>query len=912
MGDELDDYPPVTHSDLAFSQGSSAFAGLPGLVELEGSLQSSGGFGHIDFDEAFRRAPATPTVAPAAGLQQQRASEPPLDRVPDQVVQSRARSAERSAPAVDAGVRPTTPSPRRLAAAVAADKPLEATQAAIPLPASASMNVDPPALQSQAALSPASRPNELLRGLPEAQVPAALQPQGAPAFCQQPAHTPSSVDAAMAPAQALPASCRQPASALANVDVATAQAQAAQLMAQWSAANMQANRDPLGTGLQDLCHEAAPEPAGKQTDPSRLPPGDPSAPFTAPSQRLSGLPRPSEASQPSRWPDTSNLGAGCPRREAVASMLPPRRGAETEVAQVASAWPASQAACARCNNDFPLLQPQVGAERGRCRDVGYDAPSFGAADYSAAYAVCGSQPYQARVGSGVGRILPEPASTRLAPPAAQRARASSPAASPVRAGRDAPQQDFNAEVLSQIASALTSLAAAQGGSANKTSPFTSSPQAVGACSAPPPIADGRTPQQRGTQEAATGMSPPAPMRPGPRAGGNTNTRQMLDWQKEIRDMVLSAVTSPQACPASARSPSPARPSSGPLPTDKVPMVSKSVQAQNAELLPFEPADDSGRLPVDERVMVALRRDFQGKLQTLRAVLHNELLPRREDMIAAVQSIESQRAMVRQRCAEAEREARAEFDGLRSHLASLESLKQAIFGRERDIRCSIADGIEDVAAQVQAAERAGLSPEAMDAFVRAFPELQAVADTLWSRAASLPEVEVSMEDIPFEARTRADKLRQLAVVQHVLGAKDSTLWRLEQQRRQLAMEAHETASWMRQLEALLERYAEELSHTCYFCAERFSAATANTRCTYNVYAGHVPAPDTRVPPNLWGAGVHFWVPQALVGEAPPGLANARLLLSQAHDQYRADVLSSLERVEQDGRLGMGEFIAPRLQ
>eukprot|EP00971_Amphidinium_carterae_P172210 3414174-Amphidinium_carterae.1 len=238
-------------------------------------------------------------------------------------------------------------------------------------------------------------------------------------------------------------------------------------------------------------------------------------------------------------------------------------------------------------------------------------------------------------------------------------------------------QDFNAEVLSQIASALTSLAAAQGGSANKTSPFTSSPQAVGACSAPPPIADGRTPQQRGTQEAATGMSPPAPMRPGPRAGGNTNTRQMLDWQKEIRDMVLSAVTSPQACPASARSPSPARPSSGPLPTDKVercaychsvtfcvshaewcgdphisveppksgstresdvtlqvPMVSKSVQAQNAELLPFEPADDSGRLPVDERVMVALRRDFQGKLQTLRAVLHNELLPRREDMIAA--------------------------------------------------------------------------------------------------------------------------------------------------------------------------------------------------------------------------------------------------------------------------------------
>eukprot|EP00971_Amphidinium_carterae_P228256 4527530-Amphidinium_carterae.3 len=38
-----------------------------------------------------------------------------------------------------------------------------------------------------------------------------------------------------------------------------------------------------------------------------------------------------------------------------------------------------------------------------------------------------------------------------------------------------------------------------------------------------------------------------------------------------------------------------------------------------------------------------------------------------------------------------------------------------------------------------------------------------------------------------------------------------------------------------------------------------------RCTYNVYAGHVPAPDTRVPPNLWGAGVHFWVPQACCRE-----------------------------------------------
>jgi len=496
------------------------------------------------------------------------------------------------------------------------------------------------------------------------------------------------------------------------------------------------------------------------------------------------------------------------------------------------------------------------------------------------------------------RILAEPAFER----SAVRSRSGSPvprggSSGPLpRGGLDnaAGQQGASSEVLSQIATALTSLAAAQTAAASKQAaaeapaavappPAPVQPNLVGpAWSSPAPAAACRqapvnVPLSPRSAQCAQAVGA---MRPGSAVGNAATTQHLLDWQKEIRDMVLSVVATPQGqtgaglpvvagpCRPSAGSQC-ATPSAGPVPgaaRDKAPMHSKSVQVENAASdagSPRQFSEDGRPDRMDERAMIALRRDFNSKVQGLKSLLQTELEPRRQDLLSAVEEIDRHRALVRQRCAEAEREAREEFDGLRGHLASVESLKQAVLGRERDVRCSIVDAIEDLAQQVQGAQRAGLSANSMASFVRSFPDLQAAADSLWSRSASLPQVEVSADDIPFEARARAEKLRQLAVVQEVLLAKDAAMWRLEQQRRQSASEAHEASSWMRQLEVVLERYTEELSYVCYFCAERFSAAAANTRCAYNVYSGHGPPADSRVPPSLWGTGLHFWVPQGLL-------------------------------------------------
>jgi len=124
------------------------------------------------------------------------------------------------------------------------------------------------------------------------------------------------------------------------------------------------------------------------------------------------------------------------------------------------------------------------------------------------------------------------------------------------------------------------------------------------------------------------------------------------------------------------------------------------------------------------------------------------------------------------------------------------------------------------------------------------------------------VDVSLDDIPFEARAKTESLRKFAVIDRIHRAKDVCLWRLEQQRRQLMQELQDAAVWLGHFESLLGRYTDELSYSCYFCAERFSAAAANSRCSFNQgvspRTGRAMAADPRVPPHLWGASVHFWV------------------------------------------------------
>jgi len=291
------------------------------------------------------------------------------------------------------------------------------------------------------------------------------------------------------------------------------------------------------------------------------------------------------------------------------------------------------------------------------------------------------------------------------------------------------------------------------------------------------------------------------------------------------------------------------------------------------------AETRGESPSGD--LKSLRRDFHGKLETLRGQLVPELRSRRRDLIATLSATDSRVHQLQQICAEAERDGREEFEALRGHLSSVESLKSAVLRRERDIRSGLVDGIDDILRRVQLAESGLDNAEAMAAFVKEYPELRAGAETLVSRSASLPRVDVSLDDIPFEARARSEKLRKFAVMGRLQRAKDVCIWRLEKQRRQLANEAQEIAAWMQHFEVLLNRYADEFAYTCYFCAERFSASAANTRCVYNLgvspRTGRAIAPDPRALSHLWGAGVHFWVPQhaqqqqgmAAAGARPPG-------------------------------------------
>ncbi|CAE7799600.1 unnamed protein product [Symbiodinium sp. CCMP2456] len=238
----------------------------------------------------------------------------------------------------------------------------------------------------------------------------------------------------------------------------------------------------------------------------------------------------------------------------------------------------------------------------------------------------------------------------------------------------------------------------------------------------------------------------------------------------------------------------------------------------------------------------------------------ELRARRRDLDSAIQAIEARSGELRQRCAEAEREALEDFEVLRNHLNSVESLKQAVLSRERDVRLRLAGQIEEFCQRLLQADG---SNDAGTAALRAeFPDLHAAADVLCSRACSLPQVEVPIDDVPFEARARSDKLRRYVVAERLLKARDACLWRREQQRRQLAAETAEGAEWIRHLGSMLDRYAEELGYVCYFCSERFAAAAANTRCAWNQPtspSGRALSPDRRVPQHLSGSGAHFWVP-----------------------------------------------------
>lgn len=270
--------------------------------------------------------------------------------------------------------------------------------------------------------------------------------------------------------------------------------------------------------------------------------------------------------------------------------------------------------------------------------------------------------------------------------------------------------------------------------------------------------------------------------------------------------------------------------------------------------------------------MVVRGEYQALMHTLEGQLLPELRSRRDALRGGVQSLDMRQAEVRSRCAEAEREGREEFEALRGHLNSVETLKQAVLARERDVRLRLMEDIDAVERRVQQAKGA-LALRDLAAFVRDGAELRAACETLRSRSLALPRVEVPVDDIPFEARTRADKLRRFAVMQQLHRAKDLVMWSLEQQRRRMAQELQDAGTWLRHLEALLDRYSDATALSCYFCAENFGAGAANGQCPYNTgrspRSGRPLQPDARVPPHLWGAGAHFWAPQRLSHAIPCG-------------------------------------------
>jgi len=370
---------------------------------------------------------------------------------------------------------------------------------------------------------------------------------------------------------------------------------------------------------------------------------------------------------------------------------------------------------------------------------------------------------------------------------------------------------------------------------------------------------------QGTIQSVPPVREASPRRSASPAVRPSEARPFYDLMREMRDMMSTPLQPPAppaqlqvparrsgapgagALPPGSKSDSPREPEA-PQKVSKPSATSKSVEVQ-AEL--------SSRDFTREQLQ---HQDFRSKLQGARQLLP-ELRARRRDLDSAIQAIEARSGELRQRCAEAEREALEDFEVMRNHLNSVESLKQAVLSRERDVRLRLAGQIEEFCQRLVQAD--GSNDASAAAALRAeFPDLHAAADVLCSRACSLPQVEVPIDDVPFEARARSDKLRRYVVAERLLKARDTCLWRREQQRRQLAAETAEGAEWIRHLGSMLDRYAEELGYVCYFCSERFTAAAANTRCGWNQPtspSGRALSPDRRVPQHLSGSGAHFWVP-----------------------------------------------------
>eukprot|EP00929_Paragymnodinium_shiwhaense_P027245 TRINITY_DN16027_c0_g1_i3.p1 TRINITY_DN16027_c0_g1~~TRINITY_DN16027_c0_g1_i3.p1 ORF type:complete len:837 (+),score=118.44 TRINITY_DN16027_c0_g1_i3:118-2628(+) len=317
------------------------------------------------------------------------------------------------------------------------------------------------------------------------------------------------------------------------------------------------------------------------------------------------------------------------------------------------------------------------------------------------------------------------------------------------------------------------------------------------------------------------------------------------------------------CPLPPQTP-PAQPVAAAEPLQRPPSSSVAIQA---EVPPQQPTAALGQQQGDFHCLgdpTLLRREFDAFLKHIRFSIYPELRAKREDLANAVQGIDGRVGELRRRAAEAEREGREEFEALRSHLSSVESLKRAVLSREREVRASLIEEIDGLVDNLKKVDAGGLGYEGMAAFLRNAGEVTNKAESLWSRATSLPSVEVPIDDLPYEARVRTEKLRQLVVLKQLQQAKDVAIWRLESQRRELAAEAVRTQSWLLQLEHVLDRYGEEMAHSCYFCAESFSAAAANMRCPHNTglspRSGCALVADPRVPAHLWGTGLHFWLPR----------------------------------------------------
>ncbi|OLP85764.1 hypothetical protein AK812_SmicGene33201 [Symbiodinium microadriaticum] len=288
---------------------------------------------------------------------------------------------------------------------------------------------------------------------------------------------------------------------------------------------------------------------------------------------------------------------------------------------------------------------------------------------------------------------------------------------------------------------------------------------------------------QGTIQSVPPVREASPRRSASPAVRPSEARPFYDLMREMRDMMSTPLQPPAppaqlqvparrsgapgagALPPGSKSDSPREPEA-PQKVSKPSATSKSVEVQ-AEL--------SSRDFTREQLQ---HQDFRSKLQGARQLLP-ELRARRRDLDSAIQAIEARSGELRQRCAEAEREALEDFEVMRNHLNSVESLKQAVLSRERDVRLRLAGQIEEFCQRLVQAD--GSNDASAAAALRAeFPDLHAAADVLCSRACSLPQVEVPIDDVPFEARARSDKLRRYVVAERLLKARDTCLWRREQQ------------------------------------------------------------------------------------------------------------------------------------